>query len=285
MTEGSAGSVFLGGLHYGEGLRWRFGSLWVSDVLGNKVLQVNEDGTVCTVVDVEGPSGLGWLPDGRLVISALGRSSVAVVTDETASQLYDLSSFGWTTNDMLVDKRGRIYVDVYREFDETGMPIGDIVLVNDAGAQVVVRDIRTPNGIALSSDGTTLLLSETFSGSIYAFTVNDDGTLHDQRMFAHLGPARRPDGLCLDEEGAVWVGSFKTEEFLRVREGGEITHRIETPGFAAVAPALGGSDGKTLFLALNDHSALDGALSQGLSREPRSRVECIRVDVPGIGSP
>jgi sugar lactone lactonase YvrE len=273
--------LLVDGLHYGEGPRWHDGALWISDVKGKRVLEIGEDGTVRTALETaDEPSGLGWFPDGRLVFSTLGRASVQVVTDGIVSELHDLSAYGWSTNDMLVDDRGRIYVDVYREFDEvTGMPIGDVLFIDDAGVRFVARDLLTPNGMALTADGGTLVLSETFGASIYAFPVADDGTLGERRTFADLGPDRRPDGLCLDADGAVWVGSFETREFLRVLDGGEITHRIETPDFAAVATALGGADGKTLFLALDDMRAL----GMEPPAEPQCRVHVARVDVPGIG--
>jgi sugar lactone lactonase YvrE len=115
---------------------------------------------------------------------------------------------------------------------------------------------------------------------VLAYPIEPDGALADQRVFADLGEHRRPDGLCLDQQGAVWVGSSYTGEFLRVLDGGEITHRIQTPGRWAVAPALGGADRRTLYLVVDETTP--EALGRG---ESAGRIEFVRVEVPGAGWP
>ncbi len=115
---------------------------------------------------------------------------------------------------------GRVYVDVYLRRGG-GPPPGDLVLVApDGAAQVVARGLATPNGLAVTADGTTLVAAETFGSRLSAWTIQDDGTLTDQRVFADLGE-RKPDGICVDVEGGVWVGCFLSGEFLRVLDGGE----------------------------------------------------------------
>ena len=149
----------------------------------------------------------------------------------------------------------------------------------DGAARTVARDLATPNGLAITPDGSTLLVSETFGGRLLAFRIEPDGALTDQRVFADLGH-RHPDGVCLDAQGAAWVGCYDTAEFVRVRDGGEITHRVEIDDTSAVAPALGGADRRTLFLVANrtSHEGIRDGRSEG-------RIEHVRVEVPGAGWP
>src|SRR6185369_4685860 len=92
--------------------------------------------------------------------------------------------------------------------------VGAIGLVSpDGAARVVANDLAIPNGMVVSADGSTLIASETFGGRLVAFTIGPEGDLSQPRVFAELGD-RHPDGLCLDAEGAVWVGCYDTGEFL-----------------------------------------------------------------------
>jgi sugar lactone lactonase YvrE len=267
------------GLEFGEGPRWHDGRLWVSDIQAGRVYTV-DDGHLQVAVETRGASGLGWLPDGRLVISTLGRPYVRrVERDGEVTTLHDLRDLGWSLNDMVVGPDGRIYADLYLE-QATPLPGAIVLITPDGTVRPVASDLVTPNGLAITPDGSTLVASETGTGRVLAWDIDGDGSLQDRRVFAELGADRRPDGLCLDAEGAVWVGSYATSEFLRVLDGGEITHRIETPGRAAIAPALGGDDRRTLFLVVNDdmNPVMEGAVRRG-------HIETTRVDVPGAGWP
>jgi sugar lactone lactonase YvrE len=273
-------SLLVDGLVFGEGPRWRGDRLWFVDIPGGRINTVDERGHLEVVHELPLPSGLGWGPDGALYVSTHGSPVIRRIVDGTITVAHDLSAFGWSLNDMVVGPDGRIYVDAYHG-KPGGTPPGDIVLVTpDGDMRSVAKGLATPNGLGITPDGSTLIASETFSGKLLAFTIEPDGSLADQRVFADLGEERAPDGLCLDAEGAVWVGSFQTGEFLRVREGGEITHVIDTGPSWAVAPALGGADRCTLFLIIADTS-LEG-LSKGASV---GRIEHVRVDVPGAGWP
>jgi sugar lactone lactonase YvrE len=267
-------TALVGGLKFGEGPRWHDGRLWLSDIAANRVLAVGEDGSVEVAVETESPSGLGWLPDGRLVISCLGVPQLRCVDRGVVSVLHDLPELGRALNDMVVGPDGRMYVDVYRRGERGALPPGDILLVTNEGVRIVAPDLECPNGLALTPDGATLLASETGRERVLAFTVDRDGSLRDKRVFAELGAGRCPDGLCLDAEGAVWVASYTSGEVLRVLDGGEVTHRVET-GRSPVATALGGDDRCTLFVVENFKS---GAPSDGC-------IEQARVDVPGVDSP
>jgi sugar lactone lactonase YvrE len=266
------------GFAYGEGPRWHAGRLWFSDTANGAVLTMDEAGRLEVAVETDHPSGLGWLPDGTLVISTLYAAKIKHAGPDGIRVRHDLGDLAWSTNDMVVAPDGRIYVDLYNRTD-TGIA-GSIALVTSNGeVQVVATDLETPNGLGLTPDGSTLLVSETFGARLLAFTVGADGSLHDQRVFADLD-GRHPDGLCVDVEGAVWVGCYDSGEFVRVRDGGEVTHRVEiNPGWA-VAPALGGVDRRTLYMIVDETT--HGGIARG---ESTGRIEQVRVDVPGSGSP
>jgi sugar lactone lactonase YvrE len=191
----------------------------------------------------------------------------------------DLSDLGLSLNDMIATPDGRVYVDVYTEHGD-GPPQGDIALVTpDGAARIVATGLATPNGLAVTPDGTTLVASETFGNRLHAWTIRADGTLADQRVFADLGD-RMPDGICVDIDGGVWVGCFLSGEFLRVLDGGQITHRVAVGESWAVAPALGGPEMRTLHLIVNDTTFT--GLATG---ESTCRIETVEVEVPGAGSP
>jgi sugar lactone lactonase YvrE len=93
-------------------------------------------------------------------------------------------------------------------------------------------------------------------------------------VFASL-PGRAPDGICLDAEGAVWVADARGKACVRVREGGEISDVIET-GRGCYACALGGSDGRTLFVC-----TAEGYDLAAMARSTGA-IETTRVSVPAM---
>jgi sugar lactone lactonase YvrE len=144
---------------------------------------------------------------------------------------------------------------------------------------VVATDLAVPNGLGILPDERTLIVSETRGQRLLAYPIEADG-LGPVRVFANLGDEHHPDGLCVDAEGGVWVGCYDAGVFLRVLDGGEITDRVPVDGGWAVAPALGGADGRTLYLVVNDTT--HEAHARG---ESKGRIVQTRVEVPGIGSP
>lgn len=267
---------FIDGFVYGEGPRWHNGRLWFTDGPAGKVYSAGESGDVTVEAEVDHASGLGWLPDGTLVVSALFDAKVYHLdTHGVVSQTFDHSDIAWSTNDLLVTPDGRAYVDLYQA---AGGGIG--LFGRDGSVRVVATGLDMPNGIGLLPDGATLVVSETRGSRILAFPVAADGRLGAPNVFADLGSDRQPDGLCVDIEGGVWVGCVTAAEFLRVVAGGEITHRAAIERGWAVAPALGGSDGRTLYMVVDD-TTFEGVVKG----ESTCWVMQARVDVPGAGSP
>ena len=283
-------SVFLAGLQFGEGPRWHDGRLWFSDFYQHAVFAVSEDGKLERVVEVpQQPSGLGWLPDGcLLVVSMLDRRVLRREPDGALVEHADLSRLApFHCNDMAVDRAGRAYVGNFgfdlQAFRETGTPQPTpTVLIRvdpSGGASIAADDLHFPNGTVITPDGRTLIIAETFAYRLTAFDVASDGMLSNRRVFADLQPLGVwPDGICLDAEGAVWVGNPAAAEVVRVAEGGKLLERVSTtqPSFACM---LGGVDRRTLFVLTAPDSGRDR------KRERKGAIEIAPVDVPGAGLP
>ncbi len=268
------------GLGFLEGPRWRDGRLWFSDFVSRKVHTVDLDGNVADVVEVEHvPSGLGWLPDGRMLVVSMEDRRVLREDGGALALHADLSSDAtYHCNDMVVDAQGRAYVGNFGFNYEAGeAPVGaKLMRVDlDGSARVAADELMFPNGTVITPDGRTMIVGESFGARLTAFDVADDATLSNRRVWAQFTEGRLPDGNCLDADGAIWVASPTTKEVLRVREGGEITDRVATGDREAIACMLGGDDRRTLFV-----------LASTLAREPGSgAISTVTVDVPGAGLP
>jgi sugar lactone lactonase YvrE len=268
---------------FGEGPRWHDGKLWFSDMHAHRVMTVDLDGKTETVVEVPGqPSGLGWLPDGRLlVVSMTDRRLLRLDTDGLTeiADLHQLASYH--CNDMVVDRQGRAYIGNFG-FDfiaQQPFAPAEIILVPlDDNAHVVADEMAFPNGSVITPDGGTLIVGETYAARLTAFDIEPDGSLTGRRVWAELRPAI-PDGICLDAEGAIWIASPVSAEVLRVREGGEVTHRIKV-STQAYACMLGGPERRTLFVLTAETTNPDEARAK-----KSGRVETVEVDVPGAGLP
>jgi sugar lactone lactonase YvrE len=267
-----------GDLKFPEAPRWHDGALWLSDQLGGHVLRV-AGGTTEVVVAVEQPSGLGFLSDGTLRVAVIEPPRVIDVTSGTiSSDSADLATFGRRLNDLVVDALDRTYVDVYQNY--RGEPDSALVLLDPRhGPRVVADGLAFPNGIAVTPDGATLIVSETYGERLSAFDVATDGSLDNRRVWAPL-PGMHPDGLCLDADGAAWIANYLDGEFLRVTEGGTVQQRIAFPGRWALSCCLGGDDGRSLFCCTAETSHRD--YRNGVAR---GYVDECRVDVESVGCP
>ena len=262
----------LEGLKFPEGPRWRDGRLVFSDMLDRRVVATDLSGTAETVGWLDDrPSGLGQLPDGRWIVVAMNTRQVLLLDHlETPSVHADLSGVApGPCNDMVVDALGRAYVGVMLE----SAPI--LLVTPDGGARIVADGIAGPNGMVITPGGATLIVAETRGQRLLAWTITDDGSLRDQRVWADLGD-HSPDGICLDAEGAVWVSAYQQHRFVRVLEGGRITDTIDSGPAWALACALGGDDGRTLLGACAISSREDFQLDRSTGW-----IAAATVDVPG----
>jgi sugar lactone lactonase YvrE len=275
-------TVLLEGLYFPEGPRWHDGRLWFSDFYAHQVVAVDLEGHRETIVEVPNqPSGLGWDPEGRLlVVSMLDRRLLRFDGRELV-EVADLSAVAtWHCNDMVVDEAGRAYVGNMGSDRSEGRPPEPATLARvdpDGTVSAAAPDLVFPNGMVITPDS-TLVVAETFARRLTAFDRDPDGALAGRRVWAELG-STVPDGICLDADGAIWVADPLGREVVRVREGGEALERIPTGDRGAFACMLGGEDRRTLLVCTARRS---GA---GAAEDRAGRIEAIRVDVPGVGLP
>ncbi|MBW2242011.1 MAG: SMP-30/gluconolactonase/LRE family protein [Deltaproteobacteria bacterium] len=274
----------LEGLAFPEGPRWHDGRLWFSDMHARTVLTVTPAGKTEEILRVEErPSGLGWLPDGRLlVVSMHDRRLLRVEPDGTRVVHADLSSLArHHCNDLVVDAHGHAFVGNFGfDLDAGATPTTTALLRvdPDGSAHVASADMSFPNGAVITPDGETLIVAETFGSCLSAFDLASDGILSNRRVWAQLEKAV-PDGICLDAEGAIWVASPTSKEILRVREGGNVTERIPTDQMA-IACMLGGEERRTLFILTSESVSPEEC---EVSRD--ARILTTEVEVPGAGLP
>ena len=273
-------------LSFGEAPRWRDGDgLYLSDIHANRIMRLGPDGAMETVAVFDGPvSGLGWLPDGRLlVVSMHERRVLRRDADGKFRTHADLSAIAtWHANDMVVDARGTAYVGNFG-FSltprESPRPAQLARVGADGAVSVAAEDLWFPNGAVITPDGQTLIIGESAAQRLTAFSIAPDGSLSDRRVWAQMTEGAFPDGICLDAEGAVWAASPSTRQVLRLREGGEVLDRIETEQMA-IAPMLGGEDRRTLFICTAESTD-----PEACKANHTARLLAVAVDVPGAGLP
>jgi sugar lactone lactonase YvrE len=278
--------LLASGLCFGEGPRWHDGELWLSDMHAHEVIRVAADGGITRVTEVANrPSGLGWLPDGRLLIVSMTDRHLLRLdgADRTPALHADLSGLAsFDCNDMVVDGSGRAYVGNFG-FDFQGgaspEPAELVCVEPDGTARVVAEELMFPNGTVITPDGRSLIVAETFGARLTAFDIDASGDLSNRRTWAELPRGAVPDGICLDAQGAIWCASPTTCECVRLVEGGEITHRVEVDQ-GAFACMLGGPDRTTLFILTADSPNPDECRAKRLGR-----IETCTAPYPGAGWP
>jgi sugar lactone lactonase YvrE len=274
--------VLVSGIDFGEGPRWHDDRLWFSDFHQHTVSSVGDDGARKVELELDDfPSGLGWLPDGRILVVAMeSRRVLRVEADGAIVPHADLSAVATgRCNDMVVAADGTAYVGNFGF--ELGTPMRPAALARvqpDGTVDAVADGLEFPNGTVITPDGRTLIVGETFGRRATAFTIAHDGTLADRRVWADLGDVL-PDGCTLDAEGAIWFADARGTAVVRVREGGEVTDRVET-GQHTFACALGGDDGRTLFVLCADSAHDDDVVGTGTGT-----IRTLRVGVPHAGLP
>ena len=274
----------IGGLAFAESPRWHDGELWLSDFYTRRVLRLDAQGTLHIECEVPGqPSGLGWLPDGRLlVVSMSDRRLLRREPDGRLVEHADLSALArFHCNDMVVGPNGDAYVGNfgYDLMAHAPPAAAELVLVRpDGSARVVADEMLFPNGSVMTPDGRTLIVAETAGKRLSAFDIAADGGLSRRRIWADLG-ALRPDGICLDAEGAVWAATLRGNACVRVAEGGTLLDRVETRD-PCITCMLGGADRRTLYIVTGHVQGEAEALAQR-----SSALWQVAVATPGAGWP
>jgi len=293
-----AATVLATGLGFGEGPRWREDRLWFSDFHAHAVKSVNPAGEVRVEFRIEDqPSGLGWTPDGDLLVVSMVKRQVLRRTAKGVTSVHaDLSKIATGhCNDLVVDADGRAYVGNFgfdleavagrdgAGADFTKEAKAHLVLVEPNGTwRSAAEGLDFPNGSVITPDGKTLIVAETFGRRLTAFDVAAQGQLSNRRIWASLGD-RLPDGICLDTEGAIWIANAAANECVRVAEGGEVLERIQTsqPCYACM---LGGQSERTLFMMTAPPLFPDRNAALRPTG-PSGKVEIAEVDTGHAGRP
>ena len=258
----SSPRVLVDGLSFPESVRWHAGRVWLCDWAGQVVLAVAADGVAERIAQVRSfPFCIDWLPDGRLLVNSAADRAVLEVGD--AGTLTPYASLGGLGpyppgNELVTHPRGWAYVDGGGFDMAAGQPPapGTIALITQGRARTVADGIAFGNGMAITSDGGTLIVAESHACRLTAFDIGFDGALSGRRVWASLGEDP-PDGICLDAEGAVWYADVPHGHCVRVREGGEVLDRI-TVDRGCFDCALGGPDGTTLYIAAREWHGMAG---------------------------
>jgi sugar lactone lactonase YvrE len=275
----AATTTLVAGLGFPECPRWRDGRLYFSDFHHRRVRSVTVEGHVEVVLEHSDVlAGLGWQPDGQLLVVSMIERALLRHGDAGLEMVADLKP--WTVmgaNDMAVDSLGRAYIGNFGYDHRSGESPRPTVLlcawpdgvVGPACEPVLI----CPNGIVVDERRQRLIVAETFAHRLSVFDLGGDGSLSNRRVCATFNDDISPDGICLDNEGQVWVATATSSEVLRVDDSGAVTARVElSSGLASYAVALGGDDGRTMFVCSAPVERLIGPLE--------GRIVVARVDVP-----
>jgi sugar lactone lactonase YvrE len=315
-VDASAGGVrtVVDELRFPESLRWHDGRIWVVDLVTEKVLSYDRDGAASvTHAVVPGmPGGLGFLPDGTPLFASMQGRTLNVADAQGAVSVYaDLAEIPVrgggapaapaALNDMVVDRAGRAYVGYrspfpkfrdgarYEDYAAEVRDEGVALVTPDGVAVVAASGLRGTNGMAVDEAG-RLYVAESFAGQINRYKIAADGSLHDREIWADLSGVGFPDGICIDAQGAIWAairGSLATmpSSFVRFVDG-RAEQAIEVESGRAITCALGGSEGRTLYMAITISSMADTNVMINPQTRSQSealgRIDAVEVRVPGI---
>jgi sugar lactone lactonase YvrE len=278
----------IDGLSFPESPRWHGGTLWFSDIHAHRVYRV-ADGTPEVAAEIgDRASGLGFLPDGSLlVVSMLDRRLIAVGRDGQQRIYADLSHLSRNfINDMVVDAKGRAYVGS-RNGGAPATKSDSLLLAEPNGdTRILLDGMVSPNGAVITPDGQSLIIAETALGRLNRFAIAPDGSLGDRKIICELS-GRHIDGICLDAAGGVWCGGGNGG-LLYVASDGSLGTVIDFPGRMVLACSLGGTDGRTLFLATTSMKLIKNLAFIGADRtrdaqvNSDGRIEAMSVEVPGV---
>ena len=294
-------------LHFSEGPRWYQNKLWFSDFYHHAVFCVDENKNLEKIVDVPNqPSGLGWMPDGSMLIVSMLDRKVLKYKEGLLSVHADLSQITpYRCNDMVVDENGNAYVGNFGSIYHAKniRPTHLIFVSNNGDAKIIERNLDFPNGTVITPDGKKMVIGETYAGRLTSFDINSDGSLSNREIWAQMMPSSYylltkivralkipvkegratpypvPDGICLDDQSGIWVASPTTSEVIRYTQGGMVTQRIKTPD-RAYACMLGGKTGRTLFISTAKTSDPEIA-----SREKNGKIYSTEVEYSHAGRP
>jgi sugar lactone lactonase YvrE len=280
--------LLLDGLSFGESLRWHQNRLWLADWGAQEIVAVDGQGRPEVMARVDFPAFpmcIDWLPDGRLLIVAARYGQLLRQEPDgslvTHADLSGLSDPGHPWNEIVVDGRGNAYLN-NQGFDFPGGEFapGTIALLKpDGSARLVADGIAFPNGMAITPDNSTLIAAESYGQKLTAYQIAADGSLSQPRVWADLGDGV-PDGICLDDQGAIWYADVPNQRCVRVREGGDVLQTIQLDR-GCFSCALGGPNRTTLFMVATNWRGTERMTDESQTGQLRTA----RAPAPGVGWP
>jgi sugar lactone lactonase YvrE len=274
-------STLTDNLAFPEDPRWHDGHFYFADMLDRRVARIERDGTVKTLATFEdSPSGIGFLANGDMLVVSMYHEQLIRVDARGNKSLYaDLgTAAGAGVNDMVVDREGRAYIVQFGgDTHEPPVPSPLIVVQPDGKVGTDGEGLLIGNGIRISDDGKTLIVAESAGKRISLFDIGDGGKLSNRRTVP-LPDGHFADGICLDNQGGIWVAAL-WNGLIRITLSGELTHRIKLEGDRnAYACMYGGADHATL------HICSAGPFDNEKARITRAgRIETIVTGFTGAG--
>ncbi len=279
-------------LHLAESPRWHRGRLWISDMWDHKVWSFGAGGEDRDLVwqfgPAEDPGGIGWLPDGSMIVVGMEGRCLYRIVDGHCDVYADLSPFApWQCNDMAIAPSGFAYVSQFGWDMWGGGPYALATLIGvdvDGKVETVADGLSTPNGISIRDNGRSLVVAESGAFTLTTYAIAGDGRLSDRRVFADVPASKQvamapPDGICSDAAGAVWVAEPLGRRVLRIENGGTVTWALDFEQHP-LAVCLGGDDRRTLFICLAGQRDKSTRTPEALAS-----IVSMRVDFAGIGVP
>ena len=274
-------TVLMEGVVFGESPRWHDGRVWFSDWGAHQVIALDPDGSHEVVVSVPSfPMCIDFLPDGRLLVVDSAQQRLLRREPDgsmiTHADLAPISTKPW--NDVVVDARGNVYVNnIGFDFPGGAPAPGLVALVTpDGSARAVAGDLAFPNGMAITADGATLIVAESYGNRLTAFDIGPDGELGGRRVWAEAGEDH-PDGICVDAEGAVWYADVANKHCVRVREGGDVLDTVDLDRGAFSCTLSRDGDPK-LYVVGQQYGGTESA-------EPTGQVVVFPAPTGGAGKP
>jgi xylono-1,5-lactonase len=185
-------------------------------------------------------------------------------------------------NDGAVDRAGRLWFGTMdnKEKDKSG---AFYRFANGEVTPTGIGDMVVTNGPAVSPDGRTLYLVDTFRRRIDKAEIRGDGSLGERRPFVTIEQgAGFPDGPTVDSEGAVWIGLYSGWSARRYSAAGELISTVQIPAANVTKLAFGGGDLRTVFAT----TARQGLSDEQKQKQPLAghlfQFEC---DVAGLQCP
>ncbi len=275
--------ILIEGLSFPESPRWHEGNFWFTDQHAKRVYRLHLDGKLETIIETEDlPGGLGWLPDGSLLVVYMTRRQIMKWNGSELELYADLSRHAsFHCNDMVIDEEGRIYAgnfgfDLHGGDEQTSAEL--LLIDKNRLISVESSEVVFPNGSVITPDKKHLIVAETFAHRLTDFKLDGYGKIKSSRTWAELGDVT-PDGICLDDAGMIWVASPGTHEVIRVKHGGSKVSFCNTRG-TPYACMLGGEARKTLYICTSETDDPEKAIQL-----KSGRIEAVDVDAKGAGLP